>query len=112
MHISRTRTWTRKTLIRASLVSCSVSSLPKTRRESTPCCVTNPQQVPNLLPVRALPDADFAGFPTGVRGYASTQSGLLQHADIDKKPTEQDTRHALKLAAASCYSTTVAPLMT
>src|SRR3954451_2559604 len=77
------------------LVSCSVSSLPKTRRESTRCCVTNPQQVPNLLPVRALPDADFAGFPTGVRGYASTQSGLLQHADIDKEPTEQDTREAL-----------------
>ena len=49
-----------------TLVSCPVNSQPKTRRESTPCCVTNPHEVFNLVPVRALPGADFAGFPTSV----------------------------------------------
>ena len=97
---------------REGLVSCPINSRPKTRRESTPCCVTNPRQVcapkrgagaplgmrprrcaqerdsagalasrsrvaspqagpllrrtrAHLAVVRALPDADFAGFPTG-----------------------------------------------
>ena len=46
------------------LASYLINSWPKTRRESTPCCVTNPRQVFNLAVVRALPDADFARFPT------------------------------------------------
>ncbi len=32
-------------LDRRSLVCCPINNLPKTRRESTPCCVTNPRQV-------------------------------------------------------------------
>jgi hypothetical protein len=51
-------------------MSRPADSRPKTGRESTPCSVANPRQVFNLAAVRALPDADFAGFPTGsgVRG--------------------------------------------
>src|SRR5882672_9897547 len=59
------------------LVSCPISSLPKTRRESTSCGVTNPHQVFNLVPVRALPDADFAGFPDGVGHFAPAGSRPL-----------------------------------
>jgi hypothetical protein len=40
-------------------VSCSVNSWPKTRRQSTPCCVTNPRQV--CAPKRG------AGAPLGMR---------------------------------------------
>ena len=58
----------------------------------------------HLLPVRALPGADFAGFPTGACGHANTQSRLLQHAGIDKKPTEQDTNSSWNpnLQSTSC----------
>jgi len=52
------------------LVSRPTNSRPKTRRESAPCDVANPRQVSNLAAVRALPDADFAGFPT-VHGLLS-----------------------------------------
>ena len=51
-------------------MSRPTNSRLKTRRESAPCCVTNPRQVFNLAVVRALPDTDFAGFPT-VRGLLS-----------------------------------------
>jgi anti-sigma regulatory factor (Ser/Thr protein kinase) len=51
-------------VVAAQLVCCPTNSRPKTRRESTPCCVANPRQVPNLAVVRALPDADFACFPS------------------------------------------------
>jgi uncharacterized protein YndB with AHSA1/START domain len=46
------------------LASYSANSQPKTRRESTSSGVANPRQVSNLAVVRALPDADFAGFPS------------------------------------------------
>ena len=65
------------------IASCPTNSWPKTLRESTPCGVTNPRQVFNLAVVRALPDADFAGFPTGngmppmVATSASTYARVL-----------------------------------
>jgi hypothetical protein len=46
-------------------VSCPISSSPKTWRESAPCCDANPHKVFDLVPVGALSDADFAGFPDG-----------------------------------------------
>jgi len=57
------------------VVSCPINSRPKTGRESTSCGVTNPHQVFNLVPVRALPEADFAGFPTN---FAPSASALDQ----------------------------------
>jgi hypothetical protein len=46
----------------------------------------------NLVPVRALPGADFAGFPGDGGGFVDTGFGGQRPVGIDKKLTEQDTR--------------------
>jgi len=93
---------------RGCLMSCLNSSWPKTGRESTSCCVPNPRQVFNLAVVRALPEADFAGFPTDFGVSAST----LDHAFLARSicPTNYwdrtlaaDRMSATAAAAAPTY---------
>ena len=62
------------------LVSRPINSRLKTGRESTSCGVTNPRQVFNLAVVRALPEADFAGFPTAFAPLASALDQAFRRA--------------------------------
>ena len=78
---------------------CPANSRPKTRRESAPCCVANPREVSNLVPVRALPDADFAGFPTRHAGYGICRTLRCCLQNLSYELTGQDTSGAIELCS-------------
>ena len=81
---------------RGCLMSCLNSSWPKTGRESTSCCVPNPRQVFNLAVVRALPEADFAGFPDAFEVCASVPDpAFLAPKLYPHELTGQDTSRSI-----------------
>ena len=115
--------WARCRAEQVSIAVCAMDATPETRKgrphAPRPASLSHPRKRgpcselcrPPAPPSAGAPASGsrlawrrFRRFPTGACGHANTQSRLLQHAGIDKKPTEQDTNSSWNpnLQSTSC----------